>query len=1514
MNIVGCNKGLRAGRAVSAVVAWALLLTSCIKEDAGSCGSVGGPDGDVTVGFRSGTFAISGPSGADDGWGTSSTGARSASTRAGVPPTGMVEGAFQIGDLWVDGNRGSTQEKLMTWAEATVYCRSLGLRLPNYEEMESIVSYVVKNSPLPDNAKFEFKPTGTWAQHYYWTSTPRDADASYVWVGYLYPSSAYMDGAPADDNEMVSARCVKREGEEILPPAPDPGPDVENPDGLPVGTTFRVVVYAAGADPQSDSPVDQNTYKIADTKGTIVASAVDEFGNATDDAARELVLRRGAYDFYYFSPAVPASTSMPNPGRYTDLTNGADYMALAHREVIDPSQGPKHYIPEVCFYRMGSYIDVRISPREGEIMGTLEVTGDGLQLWGLPGSGRYEIGDYPYRLITEGSGGMVEFSPADFASEEGAATTVATLGTGGGRAVLPGYARDLQVKVTLTSDGKELKLDASLAGHNFAPGYRYVVELGVGRIADNPELSIDILPWNEYDWGDDSEIGGRPFQTAVVTPEGDIPGTGGTYSVLLEGTVLVEGVTVRASSGGAVLASGRVAALGTPVELTVPANESSEVRSVVFEYQWGDLWLNIGAARSQYPAAFDTGGSATVLEYCATDMYRTYSEAVDYCSSKGEGWRLPTQNEMMYYWCVAPACDSDLIDWMSDYGEADYWTTTMYEGRQQQFDMTLGTYVWKSSSIFARCVKDRTDSKKRYPYVTTASDGGVVVVLRDDEGGLDPAALFPERVTESRTGDVSSEDNRMAAKFRVQRAQLEAIMATEITQGNAVTYCNDLVAEGYSDWRLPSQREMTMLYVLGCSESVDFGQQNASGVGPETVQPIGSPYLYQQPGFTQFAHSVVSDSADPYTDYYAIANATGSSTKFWMMAPIYGYVHQLLKPSGQRQRFWFRCVRDEDGSAPAYTVSEASVTPAGDIPAEGKAVSLTLTGDLPSAGVEVRAQSGGTALVTGKVTASGTAVSLAVPANRSFDSRTVTFEYNLNGMWTPTGDSRSQAGYSVSNATHTALATIPGPGATYSVTLTGFLPADGVQVRAQSGGTALVTGKVTASGTAVSLTVPANASYSSRTVTFEYLWNGTWTKIGDARSQAGYSVSNATHTAPATIPGPGATYSVTLTGHLPSSVAVRAQSGGTALVSGTVTKSGTAVSLAVPANASFSSRTVTFEYQWNGTWTKIGDARTQQGYNVTAATHAAPATIPGPGASYSVTLTGHLPSGVSIRAQSGNTTLVSGTVTRSGTAVSLAVPGNQSYNSRTVTFQYNWNGTWTKIGADRTQQGYNVTKATVSSSGNIPRSGGTYTVTLTGWGGYQIRAVSGSTQLVINTNAPGNSVNYSASLTVPIHTSPTDHRNVTFQYLFNGTWKNIETRTQTIYVAHVNDLYMHIDQCSTRCGGNFWHLSEVGQIAWKTIEGLSLAEPWDMPIGSGYVFFNSADDKYIIRLTEGSPTTRVASGQTFTYKRNGQTFSAFTHYTTWWNYESLSNPDGSGKNHSAYYAVCLCKGEIPAWE
>ena len=1098
-------------------VAGALSLTGCVKEDAGMCGSDGGsaaPDGAVTVGWQAGRLTVAGASD-DNGWnamgakGVSSLSrSAGASTRSGLPPAGMVDGAFQIGDLWVDGNRGKGVEKEITWPEATQYCADLGLRLPTYDEMEQIIQHVRANSPLPDNRKFEFW-NFTWDEpsYRYWTSTPRVDNPDYIWHGLIdYAHNRWaMDGWSADDGEELSARCVNRD-EGGLPPGPDPGPDVDNPDGLPVGTTFRVVVYEAGADPQSASPVDQNTYKIADADGTIVAAAVDERGNATADAARELVLRRGAYDFYYFSPAVSANTALPNPGTYTGLANGADYMALAHRETIDPSKGSKHYIPEVCFYRMGSYIDVRIRPRAGEVVGTLEVTGDGLQLWGLPASGRYEIGDYPYRLITEGRGGMVEFAASDFAAEEGTTATASTLGVGGGRAVLPGYAPELQVKVTLASDGKELKLDARLAGHNFAPGYRYVVELGVGRIADNPELDIEILPWNEYDWGDGGIGGG-----------GYLP--------------------------------------------------------------------------------IDTGGS-TLLEPELEEL-GTWQQAVDYCRGKGDNWRLPTANELYCYWCVEPS-----VRVLDPFMEANYWSSTTNASNADQawtFDFGYGIAYKKEKLTrnYVRCVRDKeSGAGTKYPYVKAEGDA-TLVVLRDAAGGLDRNSLFASRPTATLIDTKRSGNNRMSAMLQVQRAD-----PGFLNWRPSIDYCDNLREEGYDDWRLPSQRELMMIWTMGGNEHVESLDIDNSSDSP-VQRPVGNARLHSLAGFTVLPDNVLfsatwdEDDPDNYPDITAILRISGTDGRVNTDAI-----------DGDHPRS-FRCVRDWNGSAPDYTVSENAVMPAGDIPGEGKTYSLTLIGNIPYSGVDVRAQSGNTALVSGTVTKSGTAVSLAVPANQSFDARTVTFEYLWNGTWTKIGDSRSQAGYSVSNATHNAPATIPGQGGSYNVTLTGYLPAAGVDVRASSGGTALVTGKVTASGTAVSLTIP----------------------------------------------------------------------------------------------------------------------------------------------------------------------------------------GQLSYDTRTVTFEYNWNGTWTKIGADCTQQGWHVTKASVSPAGYIPVAGGTYTVTLTGWGGYQIRAMSGSTQLVIKTDYT-ETANYSASIVIPANTG-TAARNVTFQYRFNGTWKDIETRTQLFLQGKET---MNRADCQTRCG------------------------------------------------------------------------------------------------------------------
>lgn len=185
-------------------------------------------------------------------------------------------------------------------------------------------------------------------------------------------------------------------------------------------------------------------------------------------------------------------------------------------------------------------------------------------------------------------------------------------------------------------------------------------------------------------------------------------------------------------------------------------------------------------------------------------------------------------------------------------------------------------------------------SGEKYPYVTTASDGGVIVVLQDENGGIDEASLFSSRVTETKTGNEKSSDNRMSRKFRVQKAQSQS---SQVAWSDAVSYCDNLTEEGYSDWRLPSQRELMMIWILGGSSNVTSGDKNDTGVGSASY-PFVSSYIYQQSGFTSF-------SAD---DYWSATEHSFSSSSAWYVGFSYGFANNRSKTDSSS---YVRCVRDE---------------------------------------------------------------------------------------------------------------------------------------------------------------------------------------------------------------------------------------------------------------------------------------------------------------------------------------------------------------------------------------------------------------------------------------------------------------------------------------------------------------------------------------------------------------------------------------------------------------------------
>ena len=180
----------------------------------------------------------------------------------------------------------------------------------------------------------------------------------------------------------------------------------------------------------------------------------------------------------------------------------------------------------------------------------------------------------------------------------------------------------------------------------------------------------------------------------------------------------------------------------------------------------------------------------------------------------------------------------------------------------------------------------------KYPYVTV-ENGGVVVVLRDSKGGIDESSLFSSRVTETKTGNEKSTDNRMSRKFRVQKAQSQS---STVTWSDAVSYCNNLNEEGKTDWRLPTQRELMLIWLLGGNSNVTSGNKNNTGVGSAS-KPVNTPYIYQQSGFTAFSAS----------DSWSATEYSSSSSFAWCV----DFSNGSTGYGSQNSSFYVRCVRDE---------------------------------------------------------------------------------------------------------------------------------------------------------------------------------------------------------------------------------------------------------------------------------------------------------------------------------------------------------------------------------------------------------------------------------------------------------------------------------------------------------------------------------------------------------------------------------------------------------------------------
>lgn len=277
-----------------------------------------------------------------------------------------------------------------------------------------------------------------------------------------------------------------------------------------------------------------------------------------------------------------------------------------------------------------------------------------------------------------------------------------------------------------------------------------------------------------------------------------------------------------------------------------------------------------------------------------------------------------------------------------------------------------------------------------------------------------------------------------------------------------------------------------------------------------------------------------------------------------------------------------------------------------------------------------------------------------------------------------------------------AVSSIPREGGEYTVTLSGKM-VDPVSVRAvlsavEGEEQKIVTASAPSTTKQAVLEIPENTHYATRTVRFEYeAPKDNWVEVtSGSGTQAAYNVSVET-TIPETIPQEGGTYNVTLKGDFPVPVAVQARIDGVDdPITASVSQVGGTVQLTIPANETYDAdRNVTFEYQWNGEQQNIKTVK-QSGYAVTSATHSASSgSISAAGGAVTITLTGTMPDIVPIQVViSGVSSTTSANATGSGSTRTgiLPVPANYTGGTRTITFQYRWNGVWKTISPTVTQK------------------------------------------------------------------------------------------------------------------------------------------------------------------------------------------------------------------------------------
>lgn len=291
----------------------------------------------------------------------------------------------------------------------------------------------------------------------------------------------------------------------------------------------------------------------------------------------------------------------------------------------------------------------------------------------------------------------------------------------------------------------------------------------------------------------------------------------------------------------------------------------------------------------------DLSGSGTIRTY---DQWMTGSGTGTDGSLCPEGWRMPTQKELMLMLAVLPGIPDHGL--LSD--NDGYWSSTAYSsanltGWFLSINDKEVTPIAQSSPKHLRCVKNTDSGAKKYPYLSSVTIDGVeypLIVSRDEDGGIVEDALLAaswKSYLTSYPTYVYKYDivyNRISPKFAV------------YNDDNSV-YTGQTTGAGScpAGWRPPTIRELSLIWVMGGCASTK--NENISGKG-NTVG--GEELLTGWPaGYTKLYYMQSSSEVETYW-----SSTSGNSNNMHVLGTITGRLFGRTYSSSGRTR----CIKDVD--------------------------------------------------------------------------------------------------------------------------------------------------------------------------------------------------------------------------------------------------------------------------------------------------------------------------------------------------------------------------------------------------------------------------------------------------------------------------------------------------------------------------------------------------------------------------------------------------------------------------